>query len=156
MTRKINVRFEQNDGSDSIDVVVTAAAMDDEVEALIRRIEDPLAGTLPVSDAEGVITVLREEDIISITPRGKRLCVRAEDASYELRMSMQDAEKMLNPFAFIRISRFEIINLGKVRRFDFSVAGNLRIEMQRGYETWASRRMIPVIRKRLQGGQGDA
>jgi DNA-binding LytR/AlgR family response regulator len=149
----IKISFEKNDGSQDIDVVITASEKTDEVMKLIRRIEDPLAGTLPVSDAEGVVTVLREEDIISISSGGKKLKILAEDGAYELRMSMQDAGKKLNPLAFIRISRFEIINLAKVKRFDFSVAGNLRIEMQNGYETWASRRLISVIKKRLQGDQ---
>lgn len=153
MTGKINVHFEQDDDSQDIDVVITAAKRNDEVEALIKRIEDPLAGTLPVSDAEGVITVLHEKDIISISTNGKKLSIKTDDGDYEVRMSMQDVEKKLNPYAFIRISRFEIINLGMVKRFDFSVAGNLRIEMQKGYETWSSRRLIPVIKKRLQGGR---
>ena len=148
----INIRFEQNDGSQDIDVVITASEKNDEVKALIKRIEDPLADTLLVSDAEGVTTVLNEQSIISISSGSKKLKIRAGDGVYKLRMSMQEAEKKLNPYAFIRISRYEIINLAKVRRFDFSVSGTLRIEMLDGSETWASRRLIPVIKKRLQGG----
>jgi DNA-binding LytR/AlgR family response regulator len=148
----INISFEKKDGSQDIDIVITASEMTDEVKTLIRRMEDPLAGTLLVSDEEGVTTVLREEDIISISSGGKKLEIRAEDGTYEIRMSMQDVEKKLNPLAFIRISRYEIINLGKVRRFDFSVSGTLRIEMTDGTGTWASRRLITVIKKRLQGG----
>jgi DNA-binding LytR/AlgR family response regulator len=148
----INIRFEKNDESQDIDVVITASEKTDEVMELIRRIEDPLAGTLLVSDEEGVTTVLREKCIISISSNGKKLKIRTEDGTYEVRLSMQDAEKKLNPLSFIRISRYEIINLGKVRRFDFTVSGTLRIEMADGTETWASRRLIPVIKRRLQGG----
>lgn len=148
----INIRFEQSDGSQDIDVVITASEKNDEVKALIKRLEDPLAGTLLVSDAEGITSVLDEDRIISISSGSKRLRVHADDGDYDIRMSMQDAEKKLNPYAFIRISRYEIINLGKVKRFDFSVSGTLRIEMDDGSETWASRRLIPVIKKRLQGG----
>jgi DNA-binding LytR/AlgR family response regulator len=148
----INISFEKKDGSQDIDVVITASEKTDEVMQLMRRLEDPLAGTLLVTDEEGVTTVLREEGIISVSSGGKKLKIHAEDGTYEIRMLMQDAEKKLNPLAFIRISRYEIINLGKVRRFDFSVSGTLRIEMTDGTETWASRRLIPVIKKRLQGG----
>lgn len=60
-------------------------------------------------------------------------------------------EKQLHPVAFLKISRYEIINLGKVSKFDFSVTGTFRIVMKNGMVTWASRRLIPEIKKRLQG-----
>ena len=148
----IKTQFKEKDGIQDIEVVITASEQSDAVKSLMKRIEDPLAGTLLVSDAEGITTVLDEESIISISSGSKKLIIRADDGLYELRMSMQDVEKQLNPLAFIRISRYEIINLGKVRRFDFSVTGTLRIEMKDGTETWASRRLIALIKKRLQGG----
>jgi DNA-binding LytR/AlgR family response regulator len=148
----IKTQFKEKDGIQDIEVVITASEQNDAVKSLMKRIEDPLAGTLLVSDAEGITTVLDEESIISISSGSKKLVIRADDGLYELRMSMQDVEKQLNPLAFIRISRYEIINLGKVRRFDFSVTGTLRIIMKDGTETWASRRLIAVIKRRLQGG----
>lgn len=148
----IKTQFKEKDGIQDIEVVITASEQNDAVKSLMKRIEDPLAGTLMVSDAEGITTVLDEESIVSISSGSKKLVVRADDGLYELRMSMQDIEKQLNPLAFIRISRYEIINLGKVRKFDFSVTGTLRIVMKDGTETWASRRLITVIKRRLQGG----
>ena len=49
------------------------------------------------------------------------------------------------------IKKFQIVNLAKVRRYDFTVAGTLRLELAGGMETWASRRCIPEIRRRLKG-----
>lgn len=151
--KKVNVSFKQNRDLDSIDVVFAASEKDEEVISLMNRISDPLAGTLIVYDADGGRVTLPEDRIISISSGNKKLAICAEDGTYELRMSMQDAEELLNPFIFMRISRYEIINLGKVRRFDFSVTGTLRVEMEGGTETWASRRLIPAIRSRLAGGQ---
>ena len=51
----------------------------------------------------------------------------------------------------IFLDSIEIVNLDKVLRYDFTLAGTLRLELTGGIETWASRRCIPVIRKRLQG-----
>ena len=151
--KKVNVSFKQNKDLDSIDVIFTASEKDEDVVSLMNRISDPLAGTLIVYDAGGNRVTLHEERIICISSGSKKLAISAEDGMYELRMSMQDAEDILNPLLFMRISRYEIINLEKVRRFDFSVTGTLRIEMEDGTETWASRRLIPAIRSRLAGGQ---
>ena len=151
--KKIRVSFKQNDELDDIEVTFSASEKDEEVISLMKMISDPLVGTLIVCDANGSKVTLAEDRIISISSGNKKLAVCAEDGTYELRMSLQDAEELLNPFMFMRISRYEIINLGKVRRFDFSVTGTLRIEMEDGSETWASRRLIPAIRSRLAGGQ---
>ena len=49
-------------------------------------------------------------------------------------MTLQDIEAALNPSTFLRVSRYDIVNLQKVERFDFSVSGTLRIELQNGWE----------------------
>ena len=56
--------------------------------------------------------------------------------------------------SFLRVSRFEIINLKMVRKYDFTIGGTLRIEFQDGMETWASRRFIPLIKERLSREEG--
>jgi DNA-binding LytR/AlgR family response regulator len=116
----------------------------------MERVADPLDGILTVSDVGGSIVSLPEERIIILSADKKRLRIRADDGLYWLKTSLQDAEHILNPSWFLRISRYEIINLHKVRQFDFSVSGTLRIEMEDGAEAWASRRFIPIIKKRLQ------
>ena len=73
------------------------------------------------------------------------------DGSWYTRQTLQSLENMLDKNHFLRISRFEIVNLNKVLRYDFTLAGTLRLELAGGIETWASRRCIPAIRKRLLG-----
>ena len=66
---------------------------------------------------------------------------------------MQNMEKLLSDM-FLRVSRFEIVNLARVSKYDFTVVGTLRIEFENGTETWASRRYIPLIKERLSGEEG--
>ena len=56
---------------------------------------------------------------------------------------------------FLRVSRFEIINLDKAESFDFSIVGQLKIKMEGSQTVFASRRYIPVIRDYLKGGDTD-
>ena len=106
---------------------------------------------LTVRDEADAVVSLSEERIVTISVDNKKLRIRADDGVYWLKMPMQDAEAMLNPSWFLRISRYEIVNLRKVRQFDFSISGTLRIDLEDGTEVWASRRFIPAIKKRLQG-----
>ena len=148
--KRVNVRFEAEQGRRDIDVLFRASEEDAQVAELMERVADPLAGVLTVSNAGGSAVSLPEERVIMLSADNKRLRIKTDDDFYWLKTSLQEAERILNPSWFLRISRYEIVNLRKVRQFDFSVSGALRIEMEDGTEAWASRRFIPIIKKRLQ------
>ena len=148
--KRVNVRFEADESRRDIDVLFAASTEDDQVTALMERVRDPLGGTWEVRDAQGGAVTIPEERIVSVSVDSKKLKVVADDGVYWVKMTLQEAEKALNPSLFLRVSRYEIVNLLKVRRFDFSVAGVLRVELENGTETWVSRRCIPIIKKRLQ------
>ena len=148
--KRVNVRFEKDREQSDIDVLFTASEVDNQVAVLMNRVSDPLSITWEVRDSEGSAVTLSEECIASISVSGKRLRIVADDGVYWLKMPLQDVEKALNPSMFLRVSRYEIVNLHKVRRFDFTVTGTLRVEMEDDTETWASRRFIPIIKERLQ------
>jgi hypothetical protein len=149
--KKIRVTFRSDPDRKDIDIVFTASEMDENVISLMKRVSDPLADTLTVYDSFGCAVALPQDHIISISSDKKKLKVVAEEGTYELRQPLRDIENRLHPVAFLKISRYEIIHLVKVRKFDFSITGSLRIEMKNGMETWASRRFISEIRKRLLG-----
>ena len=148
--KRVNVRFEKDKGRQDIDVLFTASEVDSQVAVLMNRVADPLSTTWEAQDSEGASVTLLEDSILTISADNKRLRITADDGVYWLRMTLQDVEKALNPSMFLRVSRYEIVNLHKVKRFDFTITGTLRVEMEDGTDTWASRRFIPVIKERLQ------
>ncbi len=77
----------------------------------------------------------------------------AHGGVYRTKQSLQSIEEQLSR-RFLRVSRFELINLSMVRRYDFTIVGTLHIEFDNGMETWASRRYIPLIKERLSEEEG--
>ena len=150
--KRINVRFQKDKGRDDIDVLFTASEVDGQVAALMNKIADPISTLWKVTDSEGAQVTLAEESMVVISADNKRLKVTADDGVYWMKMTLQDIEAALNPNIFLRVSRYDIVNLQKVERFDFSISGTLRIELADGQETWASRRFIPAVRERLKRG----
>ena len=148
--KEIMLRFEPDPNLDRIDVVIRAAARDEEVTALMARLSVPPAGSFTVFDGLGNLRALSPDGIILASVEGKLVHIITGDGSWYTRQTLQSLEDMLDKKQFLRISRYEIVNLNKVRRFEFSRAGVLRVEMEDGYETWASRRFIPAIRERLR------
>ena len=147
--KEITLRFEPDPNLDRIDVVIRAAARDEEVTALMARLSEPPSGSLTVFDGLGGLRALSPDSIILASVEGKLVHIITGDGSWYTRQPLQSLEDMLDKKHFLRISRFEIVNLDKVLRYDFTLAGTLRLELEGGIETWASRRCIPVIRKRL-------
>lgn len=149
--RRIKVRFERDETMKQIDVLVRAAERDAEVEALLGRIDRQVADVLTATGENGARRVIAVDEIVSISVAGKQARIVTEDGVYTLRQTLQGLESALSPRSFLRISRHELVNMDKIQKLDFTVSGTLRLELAGGMETWASRRCIPDIRRRLNG-----
>ncbi len=149
--KPIRTRFEPDPSLDTIEVVVRAPALDPEVQALLDGLGAGRSSSLIVWDTDGAMLAVPVSRIISVSVVGRQVIVVTTDGRFLSRQSLSSIESTLDPNRFLRISRFEIVNLEKVRRYDFTLSGTLRLELVGGMETWAARRCIPVIRRRLQG-----
>lgn len=151
--KKINVRFERDQSTDDIDVVIRAAEKDDQIVSLIEKLSTRESVKLTVLDCNNCSCVIDEEEIVFVSADSKNVRVTATSGIYCAKQSLQSIEELLSR-KFLRVSRFELINLSMVRKYDFTIGGTLRIEFNNGMETWASRRYIPLIRQRLSGEEG--
>ena len=151
--KRINIRFEQDNKLGDIEVIVRADGQDDQVSELIRSLKKRGQQKLMVLDRDNCQSVIEENDIVLVSADGKVVRIVATNGVYSAKQSLQSVEQLLGR-SFLRVSRFEIVNLKKVKKYDFTIVGTLRIEFENGMETWASRRYIPQIRKRLSGEEG--
>ena len=148
--KKINVRFEADKTIDDVEIVIRAAEKDDQIVSLIEKLSARGSVKLTVLDRNNCSCVIDEEEIVLVSADGKNVRVTATGGIYCAKQSLQSIEELLSR-KFLRVSRFELINLSMVRKYDFTIGGTLRIEFSNGMETWASRRYIPMIRERLSG-----
>lgn len=149
--KHINVSFEQDETLDVIEVIIRASEEDKEVEALKSRISENGAQSIAATNGGDTINIVPTADIILLSVNDKEVSIITEKDRFIARQPLNSIESGLDPKRFVRISRYEIVNITKVVRYDFTLGGTLRIELVGGMETWASRRCIPQIRKRLMG-----
>ena len=150
----VQIRYEEDQTLDGIDVVIRAKEKDSDVEALIGQLSQYMPPKLTLLDKDGCPSVIDENDIYTVSANGKQVLVTTAKGVYDAKQTMQNMEELLNSRPFLRISRFEIVNLRKIRKYDFTIGGTLRIEFEGGMETWASRRYIPLIREKLSQEEG--
>ncbi len=151
--KKLKLRFEQDKTLDEIEIVVRAAEKDAQVTALLESLSKDEPVKLTVLDSGNRASVIDEKDIVFVAAEGKLVRVVTTEGIFKAKQSLQSIESILSR-SFLRVSRFEIINLKKVRKYDFTLVGTLRVEFDNGMETWASRRYIPLIKERLSGEEG--
>ena len=151
--KKMNIRFERDKTQKDIDIVIRASEQDAQVSALIKSLTQRDSQKLTVLDRAKCPCVIGEEDIVFVSADGKNVRITSTGGIYCAKQSLQSIEELLSR-KFLRVSRFELINLSMVRKYDFTIGGTLRIEFNNGMETWASRRYIPMIRERLSGEEG--
>ena len=146
--KRINILFEPDATSDQINIIVRASEMDSQVSQIIEMLNDSRIERFTVLDSNKCPCVINKSDIIFISAEGKQMRIVSVLGVFTAKQTLQTFEQLLGK-SFLRISRFEIINLRKVRKYDFTIIGTLRIEFENGMETWASRRYIPLIKERL-------
>lgn len=148
--KRVKLIFEEDDSLEDIEVTVRASERDGQVDGLIASLGSG-SSTVTVTDENGAVKTVKSDSILLISVNDKQLNIVTEEGTYTMRRSLQSIESILDPKQFMRISRYELINLSKVGHYDFTLRGTLRIEFGNGVEAWASRRCIAAIRKRLKG-----
>ena len=149
--KQIKIHFEQDSLLPHIEVLIRSSEQDEQVMGLIRKISDENPDSLVITDIHNISNTIMMDDILLLSVSGKYVMLETESETYTVRQSLQNLENILDMKRFIRISRHEIVNLSKVKHFDFTLSGTLRLQLVSGTETWASRRCIPLIRKRIAG-----
>ena len=151
MGRKIDVEVRIDPACTDPHVVITAESRSDlidRIESAIERCIDEDVHQFVVYDGESIVMIERG-DIIRVFTDNRRLTVCTVKGEFRSRQTLLEFEESLDSEQFIRISRFEIVNLGRVRGFDMSTSGTIRVAFEDGSETWVARRYIKSIHDRL-------
>ncbi len=121
------------------------------VENIIIAIENVSNSEYPQIAAmiDNSLVFISQRDIVRVYTEGRRVLLQTEDETYNLKGSLSAIEDALNRTRFLRISQSEIINIYKVRHFDFNLTGTIGVEFDCGIKTWASRSRIRDIKELL-------
>lgn len=129
-------------------IIILTASMTEDVSHLVQKLSEDNPRMLSGS-RNGRIEILEQNDLFRIYATGGRVFAVTDKGEYLLRLRLYEAEEMLNPSQFARISNSEIINLKKVKNFDLNFTGTICVELMNGTITYVSRRYVGKIKKIL-------
>lgn len=129
-------------------IVVFAAGMTEEIEALLEKLSEQTMRVI-AGQKEGKLEILDPIELIRVFAQGRKVFASTRRGEYALRLRLYELEERLDSRRFARISNSEIINLGEVRSFDLSIAGTICVQMKNGEVAYVSRRYVSKIKKIL-------
>lgn len=142
----MDVKVNIDPAAGGLSVTITAPALTDEVRTLAAR----LAGQAALIGWDGDRAIpLTGADILRCYGEDKEVKVQTAGGVYDLRERLYELEGLLDRHTFVRISRSEIVNLGKVTALDLSLTGTIRMTLAGGTVCYVSRRYVKKIKEAL-------
>ena len=129
-------------------VKIYTKAVTEEVEK-IREALNTAAIEKLVGLKEEEVFLLDYDNILRVYAQDKAVYAVAEGEKYRLRLSLASCEERLKAHRFLRISRFDIINLDYVKKLDLSFTGTIAVEMKNGDVVYVSRRNLRGFKEAL-------
>ena len=162
MKNQVIIRVELDPACRTPEVVIRTDQESELVERLVSAVERcAKSGTPRVAVFDGASALLiSQKEVLRVHTEPRKLIVCTDRGTFEARCSLLEMEKNLDPETFVRISRFEIINMERVSSFDVRVSGTIRVTFDDGSFAWVARRYVHAIEQRLEhlyrkGGHPD-
>lgn len=129
-------------------IKIYANSYNKDIENIKRSLETTNIDKLVVfKDDE--IYILEYEEIIRCISKNKGVFIESKNGEYKSRIRLYELYGRLNKNKFIKISRYEIINLDYVKKLDLSFKGTIAVEFKNGSISYVSRRYLKEFKKAL-------
>ena len=149
--KQVDIRIEIDPSLSGSEVIIRTDKRTGLTEQIVHAIEQCVENEhfQITAMSGGTMFLLSQQEIVRVYTENRRVIIDSEAGVYESRLSLRKLEEMLDPASFVRISRFEIINLSKVSSFDFGIEGTVQVHFDNMSSTWVSRRYVHVIQQTL-------
>lgn len=141
----IDKRYEE------IQVILRSNEMNDETMEILEKLKTTKNKYI-LGKSDKKVYILDVKDIYFFYSENQKVFVETEDFRYEVDERLYEIEENFKNTSFIRVSKFSIVNLKKVKNIDMSFSGNLTINFINGKKESISRRYISKIKDYLKNG----
>lgn len=147
---KINFNQDDKIPKNEIDVTVKAANFSDEVQELMRKLEELNAkfSAVPLSVDDRVVMV-QIDQIIAIEVLDNELTVYTHERNYQLRGQLKKMAERINDGNFVQISKNTVINLNHLDSLEAAFSGNMTAFLTDDLKFSVSRKYLSDLKKQL-------
>lgn len=147
---KINFNQDDKIPKNEIDVTVKAANFSDEVQELMRKLEELNAkfSAVPLSVNDRVVMV-QIDQIIAIEVLDNELTIYTHERNYQLRGQLKKMAERINDGNFVQISKNTVINLNHLDSLEAAFSGNMTAFLTDDLKFSVSRKYLSDLKKQL-------
>lgn len=140
---KIEIKIDEH--APDTGVIIVTRQVDERVHALVQRLSEDNLQMIAGFSGDSVQLLDQQEIYRIYAEQGKVYC-KTQTGCFTLRLRLYELEARLDKRHFVRISNSEIINLKRVKGFDLSFTGTIRVALTNGETTFVSRRYMSKIK----------
>lgn len=154
MSDLLDIKLVIDKSCPKLNVLITNNERNEDVEGIIAAIQGYANKKVPMVPAyfKNSVVMLPQRQIIRLYIDNRKVMLQTVQRVYEVKKSLRELEELLDPDRFIRISQSEILNIRKVKSFDFSAVGTIGVELENGESTWVARRRVRDVKRALEKG----
>lgn len=145
----MQVEIKIDEGAKEPRAIILTASITEEINSAVAFLTNLETEGLLTGVKNDCMEIVDTDSIIRIYALNGKVAAKTENGEYIMRQRLYELEERLKQKMFVRISNSEIINLKKVKSFDLSLAGTVCVQFKNGETTYASRRYVPQIKKKL-------
>ncbi|MDB2050420.1 LytTR family DNA-binding domain-containing protein [Clostridium perfringens] len=143
----MKVKVEINPLYSEVHAILKSNSMTQEIEDIKNILESYNHVLMGYSDDN--MTLLQYNEIYRIYTENQKVFAVTNKGKYLLKERLYEIEIMLSRHQFIKVSRFEIINVMQIQELENLYSGNIKIIFKYGESTFVSRRFVSQIKKKL-------
>lgn len=132
-------------------VVIYTPEITDEVQEIINNLKRTEKKRI-IGNKDERIYILSLDDIFCFYSQNGKIFAQTENTSYEVREKLYRLEEDLIGTSFIRISKFAIANVDKIKNLELLFNGNMCLNFINGGQEQISRRYVSRFKKFLDMG----
>ncbi len=127
-------------------LVLTMHERNETVEAIERIIGSKSSYLTAYGETDAVRFFINEADCYFTDSNKVFTCIGSK--KYLLKQRLYQVEECLGD-DFIRINQGCIINVNRVKKFDMSLVGTIKVILANGFEDYISRRQLKTVKRRF-------
>lgn len=115
----------------------------DEIESLVESVNVDLTGTF-----NDEIIKIDINDVTCFLSENNKVFALINDKKYQIKQRLYQIEEM-NLDKFIKINQSCLANKNKIKKFESTIGGSLKVVFKNGYIDYISRRELKNVKQRM-------
>lgn len=127
-------------------IIIRAPEMNGEITELMQKLNSSKSKSI-VGKNNQKIYVLNPQDILLFYSEDQKVMADTANGTYEVKEKLYELENELSELNFVRISKFAVVNISKIKNIEMFFNGSLVVNFINGRQEVISRRYVAKVKE---------